>query len=598
MRAVEPQGPARPAQLLIGLPSERLIVSLVFLLVCVWRIPWLVVPFWTGVDESQSIGTALLALRDHTWVPYLLGQDYMGTIQEQLLAPVYACFGFSLLTTRVFIVVLFALSAVLFYIGFRTFLSRSSSLLATALIALGSSSQVYFTVASSPDYDFCYVLVAALPLTAYLARERPGSWPCLLLFAVTCGVSMYTHTLLFMNVTVCILWLWSGFGTWDETRAALAGSFGKRPAVWLASAGAVLCAGLLLAPLAYWSLTRGIWIRRGSQMDLLQLSAVPLLLLLAAIPLALIAGPLRRSLLRREVIVCAVCLLFFVLVPMICYRLFWGPWITMYSLDSRTVHYRWKNPAELPAQFRLFFGSVLPALILGKMNSVLNLMAQGRQTARDSTARIAIAGAIFLVSLALGCYWMVRDRLQAARGRLMLYVVPSLVCLASLIPSWRLHGIYSYRYLLLFMPGVWIGAAAAHEYRTGISRRVLQLAAVAYLVFCGVDTLTNVPLSRPSQQILAASQEIDREGIELAVGPREELRNIQFLRGNHTLYLDTARMPFPGLFTSPEAMARARVIGFWKVPAARQREILARAGLPPDAKLEPLGSWQILRRQL
>ena len=231
----EPASQPKSASPLESMTNGRdwALASGLFFLACLWRVPWLLAGFAPGTDEIRSIQTALAMGSTPDWVPYLLGRDYMGTVQELALAATYACFGYNGFLSRLCMLILFGCSTVLFYFGFRTFMSLTSSFVGVALIALAASSQLYFTVPSTPDYNFSYLLTAALPLAAYCVAERPNDFFRQMLFACLGGLAIYTYALLAVNLLVCVVWIWSRTPQLGEFRSSFDTSFQAHRSRWL-----------------------------------------------------------------------------------------------------------------------------------------------------------------------------------------------------------------------------------------------------------------------------------------------------------------------------------------------------------------------------
>jgi hypothetical protein len=200
--------------------------------------------------------------------------------------------------------------------------------------------------------------------------------------------------------------------------------------------------------------------------------------------------------------------------------------------------------------------------------------------------------------LGLGAYLVVRGHLSPIWGRFCLYFLPVVMCLAVLFPSWRLHGPYSYRYLLLETAGLAAVIAAGYDHwrSSVLVRRVLLFCAVAYIAYCGVDTFTNVPYYRMPKDLASEAQFITAQRMQVVVGPLNTMGLLQSLLGNQARFRDSSARPAPGLFVSPDEIHKAAVIGFLDVPFETRTEILGQAGLSTVKGFEARGRWWILKQ--
>ena len=550
----------------------------------------------------RSIQTALAMLREKTWMPYLIGQDYMGTLQELVLAGAYACFGYSGFLTRLSMVILFAFATALYFFGFRNFLSRRAAAVGTLLIALSTSSQLNFTVPSTPDYNLSYLLGAALPLVAFAYAESRGSLKLQILFAGLAGLAVYTYSLLTLNLAVCVGWLWFHSPGFRPLEMSLKHSFQASPRRWILGAGTIGASFIAGLSLSFLFLARGgLLIRPNHQKLDLSLAVFSFCTLLIGIfllfPLCRLLG---IFLFQRLNLLLVASLAVFVFVPKFWYRAYWAAWAHDYNLDFWTVAYSLVNPSQIRSQLRLLTSSVVPTLLEGRMRRVITVTVAAGQGSFPMSTDALVVTAVFSAVLALGLYFLYRSLKGASGdGKLALYYLPVVATLLILVPSWRLNGVYSYRYLLLSLPGIFAVVALAYQYaeRNTMGLRIFSGLLLIYLLYSGGDVLGNVPVCLVSQSVAYASREIDQHGIQVVAGVREDLIALQYLRGNRSLYYDLSDRPMPGLFTRPDVVRCVSRIGFLDVTDERREQFLTTVGIAPKTGIETAGKWKILTVQ-
>src|SRR5690606_37909466 len=98
-------------------------------------------------------------------------------------------------------------------------------------------------------------------------------------------------------------------------------------------------------------------------------------------------------------------------------------------------------------QLQLFFGEILPALVFGHLKPTLESQAL---LGAGIAVIIALVGALVVL---WGWYKVLRSGLSAEeKASALLFFCSVMTMIALLLPSWRLFGSASFRYLVPYLP--------------------------------------------------------------------------------------------------------------------------------------------------
>jgi hypothetical protein len=564
--------------------SRDLAVGLALGIVAVlWRLPWLLTPFLPNVDEYSSVETALLMLQRHEFIPFLLGQNYMGTVTEGLMAAVISIAGLNYWTIRLPGVVLFAGSIFLFYLGFRRFRPIGSSAAAALLIALGNSVVLYFSARTLPDYDAAWLVLAALMCVALSSDEHLTFWRMAGLTLLS-AVAIYLYQLL--AIFVFVAWLFVGYRT-QILQKTLVGMWHHRRRLFAGLA--LLLAGFLaVSPSVYLKLQRGLWIRVSTDVYLLWGGVV--LLVLGVLTLISTITFERRLLLMVGSAAVAIAL---ALTPAWLCESRWQKFYDVNHLATHITPYAFKPIQELRNQVYLLVDDVVPFLFEGRVSlfgTILGTIPNHRFGFAD-----LLADLVFFGSLAAGVIIAVRSK-GASHAAEWLYLLPALALVITLLPSWRLYGPLSCRYLLFCLPAVWLTIGRIFD-DSNLWRQLLGGVAVfGFLGYCFVDNLKEIPKDKAPFDVAAARLVLETNRPKFLVANREIIRfaNSQF--GNEFRCSQADEPKYPGLFIEPEVVRHSSCVGVY-MPDSELLTNVFGDELPNYEVVTETGGWQIYRRK-
>jgi hypothetical protein len=299
------------------------------------------------------------------------------------------------------------------------------------------------------------------------------------------GFSVYVLKLAIFQCLVSLAWLW-----WRSDHSARCQeAWGTLPEIrrrWLWALACTGAAALTAAPVVYRFLTRReSYVASGWEVTLSLLCAA----LLAAAALFCIAG-LRsiRAIRAREAAPVALCMGLLVAVPLpaaLWFKAVEAPRLQEQGLEVYGEKaYSWKHYHEWPQQGRILLEGVIPAVAFGRWTEM-----EGDPQARwpwswKGAASVCILG---LLSLGLWRHTQSRGLSRTFSERDVVIVGPFFLTILVILPSWSLFSDFSYRYLLPFLPGLFLFAYRCWELPIQRHRRVGIALLVAYLLYCGTD---------------------------------------------------------------------------------------------------------------
>ncbi|MGV3531231.1 MAG: hypothetical protein ACO1QR_02600 [Chthoniobacteraceae bacterium] len=347
-------------------------------------------------------------------------------------------------------------------------------------MAFGHSVIIRYTSFAHPLYAALSVLIPAGQLLAFRVDEERRLWRWIAL-GVCLGFAMYVLKLAIFAAATVLAWLWwrSEHGRlwrerWEDS------STRKRLAVC-----ALLFAGAsaVAFPVLYRFLTR----RESFTASTLELvlAGMAAVLVTAA---AFVAVPFLRGASRRAWLHAAVCIGFMLAVPMpaaLWYRHVEKPRLAATGApEYDEAAYTWKHAHEWPTQARIVLEGMLPAFLIGRET----------QLEHDPKAKWPWTweGALSVAFLAaLGVGLRRKARVHGWRTtfgeRDFVLIAPFFLTLAVMLPSWLLFSDYSFRYLLPFLPGLYLFAYRCLELPIQRHRHAAVVLLAIYLLYCGAD---------------------------------------------------------------------------------------------------------------
>ena len=460
-------------------PTFRWCVLLA-LLALVWRLPIAATAPMVAADEvTYSRPTVLRMLADEPLF-YIAGTNYGAPVHEALAVPLVRWFGESKLTLRLPVVVLGSVGVAMSFLVLRRVAGGGPALGIALLMALGHSVIIRYTSFAHPLYAALSVLIPAGQLLAFRVDEerRMGRWIAL---GLCLGFAMYVLKVAIFAAAAVLAWLWwrSEHGQlwraqWGEVAVRKRGG---KCALLFAGAGAVAL------PVLYRFLTR----RESFTASALELALAGTAAILA-IAAAIVAIPFLRGASHRAWLHAAVCLGLMLAVPMP--AALWYRHMEKPRLEARGTReydeaaYTWKHAHEWPTQARIVLEGMLPAFLIGRETQLEHNPKATWPWTWEGALSVA-----FLAALGAGLSRKMREHgWRAAFGeRDFVLIAPFFLTLAVMLPSWLLFSDYSFRYLLPFLPGLYLFAYRCLELPIQRHRRAAVGLLAAYLVYCGID---------------------------------------------------------------------------------------------------------------
>ncbi|WP_338601730.1 hypothetical protein [Desulfoferula mesophila] len=198
----------------------------------VWR-------FFSGElhDDSAVVGLMGLAVLQGPFPIFFFGQNWMGSLDAILAAPLYAWFGPSALTVNVLPPVLSLAFMACLQPILRRRVGTWGMLAGLAYLAVPPTSWLYWCGEARTHYMLGLLLAAlVLLMTHRLWQERAWSWSNLLLWGLFGGAALWTNfsvIVVILPCTVFLLFTCKGkISLWSVPLAALGGVVGGAPLLW------------------------------------------------------------------------------------------------------------------------------------------------------------------------------------------------------------------------------------------------------------------------------------------------------------------------------------------------------------------------------
>ena len=420
--------------------------AVLFLFAVAWRLPYAVTRAFTDADEVwYALPTAERMMRGE-WLFYISGTNYGAPVQEFFASVLMRFFGTSVATLRLPVVVIGAVAVAVAYLSLRTVVRERAAFALAALVAGAGSAVAGYTAYAHPCYATTLLLAGVIQLLTFrVARERTAArW---LALAVAMGGALYVFKLSLLQSAASLAWLWWCSENAVRLRARAGTAEGARR---LRRAGGVLAAGaVLLAPVAYHDLTRRQTFVIAPWEKAVVLAAFAVLGIGAV--LAVRAWPRPAW---REVWPGLACGLTMVLIPLpaaVWYARTEAPRVVArHGKVYAEAAYGLKHVQEFPHQARLVVQGIIPALVLGRFDTL-----EGEPTETEPLGWPAGVSVALLGVLA----WCGGKRLRASCWRIPLsagdavLIAPFLLTAAVMFPAWALHSECCFRYLVPFLPG-------------------------------------------------------------------------------------------------------------------------------------------------
>jgi hypothetical protein len=368
----------------------------------------------------------------------------MAPFKEVLAYPLIFLFGKDIMYIRLSSVVLFIFSAIL---GF-TILKK----IIGAKLAFGIILVYIFPVSTVNQYDssligqYSSIILLNLLIIYYIIQwVQTGDYFNLVLFSIISGISYYVFSISIFQYFSCLLWALICSKKWNFFITNIK----KRFAYILVCYSVCL---ILVILLLYRPLTQ-------SQQILFNTSQHFIFGLLIVFAFgSLIASINAFSISRSDfktIGFATIPFAFFAVLPGLIFKLVVYPeLVSRYGISLYSIGYTLKHAHEWPHQILNFFTGAFPALIFGRGLGGIRGAAEFSQ---DFTLLKILLGFYFVFCILM---FLIKNntfnRKLNSRSPLWLFIFPTLLNLIVLLPSWRLFGDYSYRYMIPYYLGTLI----------------------------------------------------------------------------------------------------------------------------------------------
>ncbi len=471
-------------------PSSTRRTWLLFLVLAVlafaWRMPYAATAPIVQVDEVKySLPTVKRLLAGDTLL-YISGTNYGAPLEQGIAAILFRMFGESAGAFRASTVLLGSVAVGVFFLALRRTVGTGAAFGLALLLALGNSSIARYTTFSHGCYSTLLLVVGLIQIATMRVDEKRtvSRW---LVLGVLMGTGLYVLKLAIFQAFASLVWLWLR----SEYFARLRERFDE-PRLRQRMIAAMLTFGVGLiafTPVLYRFLTRRATYAISPWEKGLVIAAAFFCAAGAAILVPTLCLPR-----LRECTPVAGALALLVLIPMPAERWFRQgelPRLAAQGIEPYAeASYSFKHLHAWPNQARLMVEGVLPAVIVGRWNEV-----RGFEESETETLgwRSAIIGALLAV-LAFADFrrWKSGRRRPDPLSADFLFIVPFLITLIVLFPSWSLHSESSFRYLLPYLPGMFLIAYRVLEKPLTAHPRIAAALLAAYAGYCAFDCFHHI----------------------------------------------------------------------------------------------------------
>ncbi len=434
-------------------------------------------------------------------VLYISGTNYGAPLEQAMAAGLFASFGESAAAFRLPTVLLGSLAAGVFFLALRRAVGIGAALGLTLPLALANSSVARYTTFSHGCYSTLLLAVGLIQLATLRVEQRRtlARW---LVLGITMGAGLYVLKLAIFQILASLAWLWLRSDFFERLRARFADARLRQRLHAGIFTGAL---GLLaLAPVLYHFLTRRATYTISPWEKWLVIAAAFFCAAGAVIVLPALCVPR-----LRECAPVAGALALLVLIPLPA-----ALWFRKVELPRLTSHgiapyaeasYSLRHLHEWPHQARLMLDGVFPALLIGRWDEVRGFEESEQESLGWKSAIIAaLLAALMLASIftrrgrrpqpeMLKKQHMPLPRTAFTLHRAdFIFIAPFLLTLAVLFPSWSLHSESSFRYLLPFLPGMFLVAYRCLEERITARPRLTITLLALYVAYCAFDCFHHI----------------------------------------------------------------------------------------------------------
>jgi len=454
---------------------------LLTLLAFAWRMPYAATAPILQVDEVKYSLPTVKRLLAGTPVFYISGTNYGAPLEQAIAAGLFRVFGESTGAFRASTVLLGSLAVGVFFLALKHSVGSGVAFGITLPLALANSSIARYTTFSHGCYSTLLLAVGCIQLATMHVDEKRTAVRWLVL-GLLMGAGLYVLKLAIFQLFASLAWLWLRSDYFGRLRDHLSDAGLRqrmRTGIFTVAAGL-----LVLSPVLYRFLTRRATYTVSPLEKWLVIASAFLCAAGAAILLPTLSAPR-----LCEWTPVAVALALLVLVPMpaeLWFRKVERPRLTAQGIEPYAeASYSFKHLHAWPNQARLMIEGVFPALIVGRWNEVGGFAESERESLGWKSAVTATLSAV--LALAAIRRWRTGRLRPDLRNADFLFIVPFILTLAVLFPSWSLHSDSSFRYLLPFLPGMFLIAYRCLEEHIAAHPRISAALLALYAGYCAFD---------------------------------------------------------------------------------------------------------------
>ena len=451
-----------------------------------WRMPYAATAPIVQVDEVKYSMPTVKRLLAGDLALYISGTNYGAPLEQAIAAALFSVVGESAGAFRASTVLLGSLAVGVFFLALRRTVGVGAAFGIALPLALANSSIARYTTFSHGCYSTLLLVVGLIQIATMRVDEKRTIARWLVLGALM-GTGLYVLKLAIFQAFASLVWLWLRSDYFRRLCDRL-----SQPRIRPRMIAGLLTVGvgmLALAPVLYRFLTRRATYAISPWEKGIIIAAGFFCAAGAVFVLPTLGLPRFRE---CTPVVGALALL--VLVPMPAER--WFRKVELPRLAAQGIEpyaeasYSFKHLHEWPNQARLIVEGVLPAVIVGRWNEVRGFEENETETLGWKSA--VIGALLAMLAFADFSRWRSGRRRRDLLSADFIFIVPFIITLAVLFPSWSLHSESSFRYLLPFLPGMFLIAYRVLEEPIAAHPRITAALLALYAGYCAFDCFRHI----------------------------------------------------------------------------------------------------------
>ena len=475
-----------------------------------WRWPW-IISEKVASDEWPSIYTAVEIYEKKNIPIYVAGQDYMAPLKEAVSYPFIMIFGKELLSFRIVSVIFFICSSLL---GFKILKDILGIKLSLAIIIC-----YIFPAITVNRYDTSVIgqyagtmFLGILMIYLILKWDYNKKITWVILYSIVGGFSYYVFSISIFQYVSGLIWVflrsrkWKYFANGNNIKSTLYLGLGSASSI-------IVC--------FYRPLTQ-------SKPLLFDFFQVSLTIITAVFLLCITINSIKSfNISKTDIPIIAAAMMPFILIssmPSFLFKLIVYPKLqSFYDVSLYSIGYSWKHAHEWHNQIFNFFNSVLPRLYFGNRLTEM----KGGDVFSSEILPITIVFWFYIFLCLLIIIYKTLD--IKILSPIWLFILPVLMNALVLIPSWRIFGDASYRYMVPYFLGCLVILFAPFAF---LSIRYHFIAIIFSFIFSTYNFLEQQSYFKNLKNTNFALNIVESEGTEvdadLLIAPWCEIFRIWF----------------------------------------------------------------------